>query len=57
MQCEKWVCMPTIMKIHYFQRYHEKENVVTATPPSPMDGEEFYAVITQKEVSESGLWE
>ena len=57
MQCEKGVWMPTIMKIHYFQRYHEKENVVTATPPSPMDGEEFYAVITQKEVSESGMWE
>ena len=49
--------MPTIMKIHYFQRYHEKENVVTATPLSPMDGEEFYAVITQKKVSESGMWE
>lgn len=30
MQCEKGVWRPSIMKIHYFQRYHEKENVATA---------------------------
>lgn len=30
MQCEKGVWRPSIMKIHYFQRNHEKENVATA---------------------------
>jgi len=28
------------MKIHYFQRYHEKENVATVIPLSPIDGAE-----------------
>ena len=36
------------MKIHYFQRYHEKENVATAIPLSPMDGESFMQLLPRK---------
>ena len=36
---------------------NSKVPVATMIPLISMDDEEFYAVITHKEVSESGMWE